>query len=153
MTAGSVEHATGLRNLNQLGGLGHIMPITSGTSFFGSMAISGLPPFSGFFSKVIIILAAIQANYYVIAILAALISIITLAYFLKLQKGIFYGLPASGMSKVREAPVTMLIPMIILASLCLALSLLIIPPIRDVVLMPAVECLMQTTNYATTLGL
>jgi len=153
MAAGSVEHATGLRNLNQLGGLGRMMPVTSGTSFFGSMAISGLPPFSGFFSKVIIILAAIQANYYVIAILAALINIITLAYFLKLQKGIFYGLPASGMNKVREAPVTMLVPMIILASLCLALSLLIIPPIRDVVLMPAVECLMQTTNYATTLGL
>lgn len=153
MTAGSVEHATGLRNLNQLGGLSRMMPVTSGTSFIGSMAISGLPPFSGFFSKVIIILAALQANYYFIAIIAALISIITLAYFLKLQKGIFYGLPGDGMSKVHEAPVTMLLPMIILASLCLALSLLIIPSIRDVVLMPAVECLMQTTNYATTLGL
>jgi len=153
MAAGSIEHATGLRQLDQLGGLSRIMPVTSGTSFIGSMAISGLPPFSGFFSKVIIILAAIQADYYFIALLAVLISIVTLAYFLKLQKGIFYGLPAEGMSKVREAPFTMLLPMLILTSLCLALSLLVIPAIRDALLMPAVDCLIQTTNYGTTSGL
>jgi len=148
MTAGSVEHATGIRDLNKLGGLARRMPVTSGTSFLGSMAISGLPPFSGFFSKLIIILAAIQAGYYLVAILAALVSIITLAYFLRMQKGIFYGVHAEGIGKVREAPLTMLFSMTVLALLCLALSALIIPDIRDIILMPAVDSLMDTITYS-----
>ncbi|TAJ14983.1 NADH/ubiquinone/plastoquinone (complex I) [Marinilabiliaceae bacterium JC017] len=143
MNAGAVEHATGIRDLAKLGGLAKWLPLTSATSFTGSMAISGIPPFSGFFSKLIIIIAAIQANYYLLAFLAALVSIITLAYFLKLQKNIFYATFPEHIERVRKIPFTMKCSMVMLAILCLAMSLLIIPGIRDIVLIPAVEVLID----------
>ena len=65
------------------------MPATSATSFVASMAISGIPPFNGFFSKLIIIIAAIMAKFYLLALLAVIVSIITLASFLKFQRYAF----------------------------------------------------------------
>lgn len=49
--AGSVLHATGLRDLNRLGGLARGMPVTALTFGIGAAAISGLPPFNGFASE------------------------------------------------------------------------------------------------------
>jgi len=148
MTAGAVEHVTGIRNLNMLGGLNKAMPVTSATSFTGSMAISGIPPFNGFFSKLIIIIAAAMAQYYLLAIIAALISIITLAYFLKLQKNLFFGEPKINLDNLKKAPLAMQFSMVVLAVLCIVLSLLIIPGVREVIITPAVNVLMDTSNYA-----
>ena len=146
MTAGAVEHATGIRDIKMLGGLARKMPVTSATSFSGSMAISGIPPFSGFFSKLIIIIAAVQAQYYFVAFIAAVISIVTLAYFLKFQKNIFSSKEKTTIDHVREVPLFMQVPMVILALFCVFLSLLIIPDIRDIVLMPAVDVIVNAKN-------
>ena len=54
------------------------------------MSISGIPPFNGFFSKLIIVIACVRAGFYLLAILAVIVSIITLASFLKLQRYAFY---------------------------------------------------------------
>ena len=75
--------------MKKLGGLSEKMPVTTSTSLSASMSISGIPPFNGFFSKLIIIIAAIQAGYYVLSILAVFVSIITLASFLKVQRFTF----------------------------------------------------------------
>lgn len=149
LNAGSIEYRTGTRNLRKLGGLNARMPITSKSSFVASMAISGIPPFNGFFSKVIIILAAIQAGYYWLAFFAVVVSIITLASFTKVQKYAFQGEMPAGFDKVKESPFGMSLAMIILAVLCLAMSLLIIPGVRAVFLQPAVEVLLQATQYST----
>ena len=66
------------------------MPATSATSFIASMSISGIPPFNGFFSKLIIIIAAVMARFYLLAALAVIVSIITLASFLKFQRYAFF---------------------------------------------------------------
>ncbi len=102
--------------MKKLGGLSEKMPVTTSTSLSASMSISGIPPFNGFFSKLIIIIAAIQAGYYVLSILAVFVSIITLASFLKVQRFTFFnkkssGLESSGIS-VREVPFTMCFSMI-----------------------------------------
>ncbi|UCH13826.1 MAG: hypothetical protein JSV22_12050 [Bacteroidales bacterium] len=147
LSAGAVEHRTGIRDLNKLGGLSGKMPITSSSSLIASLAISGIPPFNGFFSKLVIIIAAIQGQFYWLAGIAIVISIITLAYFLKLQKNTFYGDVKNKIDNIKEVPFTMCFSMIVLAILCVCLSLLIIPGIREAVIEPVVNTLINKANY------
>ncbi len=150
LNAGAIEYVTGTRNLKEMGGLSNLMPVTYSTSLGASMAISGIPPFNGFFSKLIIILAAISGGFYLLASLAILVSIITLASFLKFQKFSFFGkLRDPGNNNIREVPFFMCFSMVALALLCLGLSLLIFPGIREAVLNPAVDALMNTTAYSS----
>ncbi len=150
LNAGAVEYRTGTRNLKRLGGISQKMPVTSATSFGAAMAISGIPPFNGFFSKLIIIIAAVQAKFYLLAFFAVFVSIVTLASFLKVQKYTFSGKLKPAWEKIKEVPFSMAFSMIILAGLCLVLSLLVIPGIRDIVLKPAVDVLLNTIQYTTT---
>lgn len=135
-----------------MGGLSSAMPVTSSTSFMASMSISGIPPFNGFFSKLIIIIAAINGKFYLLATLAVVISFITLAYFLKFQRYAFFNKPLEkAVEKIREVPFPMSFSMVVLAILCLALSLLAFPSINDAVLRPAIHVLMQSDIYSTTI--
>ncbi|MDA3812978.1 MAG: proton-conducting transporter membrane subunit [Candidatus Cloacimonetes bacterium] len=151
LSAGAVEYRTGTRDMRKMGGLSEVLPITSRTSLIGSLAISGIPPFNGFFSKLIIIIAAIQAQYYVLAFLAVLVSVITIAYFMKLQKYTFYNNDGSKWieKKIKEVPFSMTFSMILLSILCLIMSLLIIPEVRTIFLQPAVDVLINSAYYTT----
>jgi multicomponent Na+:H+ antiporter subunit D len=152
LNAGSLEHRLDTRNLKEMGGLSRAMPITSSTSFMASMSISGIPPFNGFFSKLIIIIAAINGRFYLLAALAVAVSIITLAYFLKFQRYAFFNkAPGQAIKKIREVPFPMSFSMIFLATLCLALSLLAFPSVSEVVLRPAIDVLMQSELYSTSI--
>jgi len=62
LNAGSILHATGTQNLNDLGGLMKFMPITGITALVASFSISGVPMFNGFVSKWTIYVAAIQGS-------------------------------------------------------------------------------------------
>ena len=148
LNAGAIEYRTGTRDLKKMGGLAHAMPATSATSFMASMAISGIPPFNGFFSKLIIIIAAVNGKFYLLALLAVIVSIITLASFMKFQRYAFQNKEESMVSKeIREVPFPMTFSMAVLAFLCLALSLLAFPGIREAVLSPAIDALMQSDIY------
>lgn len=150
LNAGSVEYRTGTRDLKKMGGLASRMPITSGSSFIASMSISGIPPFNGFFSKVIIIVAAIQAGYYWLALFAVLVSIITLASFTKVQKYAFHNKLHTKHENIEEVPFNMSFSMTFLALLCLVMSLMIVPGVRELFLQPAVNALLETAQYSTT---
>jgi len=153
LNAGAVEYETGIRDMKKLGGLAAKMPVTTSTSLSASMSISGIPPFNGFFSKLIIIIAAIQAQYYVLSILAVFVSIITLASFLKVQRFTFFNKTGGEWERrgitVREVPFSMCFSMIVLAILCFLLSALIVPSVRDVLLTPAVDVLVRAGEYTT----
>jgi multicomponent Na+:H+ antiporter subunit D len=150
LNAGAIEYTTGTRDLREMGGLAKSMPATSATSFVASMSISGIPPFNGFFSKLIIIIAAVMARFYLLAALAVIVSIITLASFLKFQRYAFYN--KSGEDRVpkpKEVPYPMVFSMIVLSIICLLLSMLAIPLIRDAVLKPAIDILMDPVKYSS----
>jgi hydrogenase-4 component B len=88
LNAGSMLHATGTQNLNQMGGLMKYMPLTAITALVASLSISGVPLFNGFASKWTILVAAIQgassAKYLAVcAVIAILTSALTLASFIK----------------------------------------------------------------------
>ena len=146
LNAGAIEYRTNTRDMNQLGGLAENMPITSTTSLGASMSISGIPPFNGFFSKLIIIVAAVQAKFYLLALLAVIVSIITLAYFLKFQKTVFYG-KNKNFKNIKEVPFAMSFSMIVMVILCLGLSVLAIPSVREVILDQAVTSLINIDEY------
>jgi multicomponent Na+:H+ antiporter subunit D len=59
----------GTRDLKKMGNLTKLLPITSQTSLIASLSISGIPPFNGFFSKLIIIIAAIQSGEFCLVFL------------------------------------------------------------------------------------
>lgn len=143
LNAGSVEYATGTRNLKELGGLSEVLPVTSATSLGASLSISGIPPFNGFFSKLIIIIAAIEGRFYFLALLAVIVSIITLASFMKVQRYAFLDKLKKAGSNIKEVPFLMCFSMIILVILCLVMSLMAIPGIRETFLMPAVNSLIS----------
>jgi len=141
LDAGSVEMQTGTRELKELGGLNQKMPVTGITSAIASLSISGFPPFNGFWSKLIIIIAAIQAGYPWFAAIAAVGSILTMASFLKVEKYIFFGSLPEKLQKVKEAPMLMCIPMVLLAALCLGIGIAF-PWIIDVFIRPAADVLL-----------
>ena len=148
LNAGAIEYTLGTRDLKEMGGLGKSMPATSATSFIASMSISGIPPFNGFFSKIIIIIAAVMARFYFLAFLAILVSIITLASFLKFQRYAFYNREDAKVEKgIKEVPFPMVFSMVIMSLLCIILSLLAFPGIRDAILTPATDILTDPAKY------
>jgi multicomponent Na+:H+ antiporter subunit D len=139
--AGSVERQTGTREIAALGGLNSRMPITGVTSAIGFFSVSGCPPFSGFWSKLIIIVATVQAGQLGFAVVAAIGAIITIGYFLKYQLGVFFGALPGSLAEVREAPASMWVPMVLLAVFCVALGLAF-PWVIEYLLEPAVSAIM-----------
>jgi multicomponent Na+:H+ antiporter subunit D len=152
LNAGAIEYTIGTRNLKEMGGLSKVMPITSATSFVASMSISGIPPFNGFFSKLIIIIAAVMAGFYTLAALAVIVSIITLASFLKFQRYAFFNKSDNKINAgTVEVPFPMLFSMVVLSIICVLLSLLVIPEIREAILSPAIHILTDPIKYSTSI--
>jgi NADH:ubiquinone oxidoreductase subunit 5 (subunit L)/multisubunit Na+/H+ antiporter MnhA subunit len=117
LTAGSVEKQTGTTNLNKLGGLWSKMPVTFSCFFIAAVSICGVPPFNGFFSKEMVYDGALQRGW--IFYLAALLgSFFTAASFLKLGHAVFLGKRNQINENTKEASWPMLIPMIVIAAVC-----------------------------------
>lgn len=148
LNSGAVEYATGTRDLQKMGGLMTKMPITGTTSLVASMSIAGIPPFNGFWSKLLIIIACVQANRLGYAFWAVLASILTLASFMKVMKYAFFGKLREKWNKVEEVPVFMKLAMVVLALICVIGGVLLIYNINEVFLKPASDVLLEGTKYA-----
>ena len=149
LNSGAVEYSTGTRDLQEMGGLSQKMPVTSGTSLIASMSIAGVPPFNGFWSKLLIIIAAVQAGRYGYAFWAVLASILTLASFMKVMKYAFYGSLREKWASVIEVPVFMKLAMVILAFFCVAGGLLLVPSVQGVFLQQAQAVLVEGLQYGS----
>ena len=151
--AGAIEHATGHRDLRKMGGLAQAMPYTRITTGVASLAIAGLPPFGGFWSKLLIILACLRAGQPFMALWAALGSLITLAAFLKLQRHAFGGEPPKGKEAPasREVAWSSRVAMIVLALLAVGLAAMALPAVRGLILEPAADVLMKGLEASTQL--
>ncbi len=120
LNSGAVQYRLHTRDIDEMGGLENRMPVTSITSAFGTLSIAGVPPFNGFWSKLFIILGALAAGKVAVAVLAILISIFTLGYFLIIQRKVFFGKLNEKWQDIREAPFAMSCAVILLAAACLA---------------------------------
>ncbi len=91
LCAGIVEQNCGERDITKLGGLMKAMPVT-GTAFaFCALSIIGMPPFGGFFSKIMVISALVKEGNVWIAALAVFAAILTLLYLFRLFSAVFLG--------------------------------------------------------------
>jgi len=149
LTSGSVEMATGTRNLKQLGGLAETMPATRVSATLASAAIAGIPPFSGFWSKLILVIAAVQAQIYWAAAIIVFVSLCTLIMYLKVQRYVFLGELPENLRQSKDAKGSMLIAMLFLAVLCVLMGLLLLPDLKAGILDPAVKVLADGIKYST----
>jgi hydrogenase-4 component B len=126
--AGAVLQKTGIRHIDQLGGLIKRMPTTGKTFLIGSVSISGLPPFNGFVSEFLIYygafhgltLAGSSFIFTMLAILSlAIIGGLAAACFSKVVGIVFLGEPRTEKAADAVEPgFTMTLPMILLATAC-----------------------------------
>jgi formate hydrogenlyase subunit 3/multisubunit Na+/H+ antiporter MnhD subunit len=127
LSAGCVEYRTGEENIDELGGLSRAMPVTFIAALIFAMSISGVPPLNGFASKWMIYQgiidfgsdAGIASKLWVVWLgLAVLGSALTLASFIKFIGGIFLSRRLPALEKVREVPILMWLPLVLLALFC-----------------------------------
>ena len=153
LCAGAVFYAAGTTNLDKLGGLSKKMPKTTAIFLIGAFSISGLPPFNGFASKWMIYQAtyekAVTTNnigYAFVTVVALIVSVMTLASFIKVTQSVFFGQLKAECAEVKEVPLSMRIPMWIMAGICL-LSGVFYNKVIDWLLNPAVAATINVSNY------
>lgn len=121
--AGAVIHAVHSNEMEAMGGLRKYLPLTHITFLIACLSIAGVPPFSGFFSKDEI-LAACFAHSPFMGVTMTLIAGLTAFYMFRLYYNIFWGKEnkeAHAAHKPHEAPLTMTLPLVILAAItCVA---------------------------------
>ena len=112
--AGAIIHAVHSNEMSEMGGLRKYMPITHITFLIACLAIAGIPPFSGFFSKDEILAAAFEKSTFW-GVWMSLVAGLTAFYMFRLYYNIFWGKEAHHEHTPHEAPKTMSIPLIFLA--------------------------------------
>ena len=131
--AGSVLHATGTREMSQLGGLWRLMPWTASLFALGAVAISGLPPLNGFVSEWLVYLGLFDATLahgpaawaaIPAALLLGITGALALACFVKVCGVVFLGAPRSpAAARAHESGPAMRGAMIVLGAACVAIGL------------------------------
>ncbi len=140
MLAGALDHETGTKDITKLGGLRGLMPITFLVACVAALSLAGLPPLFGFIAKELMFGAALQApaigTFFVVLAVLSAIMIVAMAAVFALRP--FIGPLKETPRKPHEAPLSMLIGPVILASLSLIFGLMGFLPAAALVA-PAVE--------------
>lgn len=128
--AGAVDKQAGTSDLSKLGGMARYMPVTFLTFLIAAFSIGGIPPLSGFVSKWMVYQGIIESGaagnraWIVCLIISMFGGALTIAIFMKLLHSVFLGRPsAASAGGRREASFFMLLPMVILAILCLVFGI------------------------------
>ncbi|BCJ87735.1 NADH-quinone oxidoreductase subunit L [Effusibacillus dendaii] len=118
--AGSVIHAVQTQDIREMGGLWKKMPVTTWTFLFGALALSGIPPFAGFWSKDEILTAAYGSGHVTLGVLATIAAFFTAFYIFRVFFLTFTG-NYRGNPEVHphESGAVMTIPLVLLAILAL----------------------------------
>ncbi len=123
LCAGSVIHAVHTNDMWKMGGLKTAMPITFTAYLIGTLAISGCPPFAGFYSKEEVLTAAFHHNPAIFALLA-FAALLTSFYMFRSLFLTFFGTPRDlhVFEHAHESPLLMTIPLIVLGFLAVVLG-------------------------------
>src|SRR5437773_1253689 len=131
LSAGSVIHAVNTNDMREMGGLSKAMPTTSKVMLFGSLALAGIVPFSGFFSKGEILSVTFDAGadhpgFYLLFAFGIVTAFLTAFYAFRLWFMTFHG-EYRGHEHPHESPRVMTTPLMILAGFALVSGLLAYP--------------------------
>ncbi len=123
LCAGSVIHAVHTQDIQKMGGLLSKMKVTGTAFIIGTLALAGVPPFAGFWSKDEILLAAFQSGHPFLFGVAVLTSFLTAFYMSRLIFLVLFGKPRSSLH-AHESPKTMTIPLMVLSFFAVFVGLL-----------------------------
>jgi len=121
LCAGSILVATGKKNISEMAGIGRAMPITMLAFTVGVLGMCGVPPACGFISKWFLGLGTVEADSLLFLAVLLISSLLDVVYFFPIVYTVFFGnregekLNLSGGRKIKEAPMSMVIPLIITA--------------------------------------
>ena len=146
LTGGSMEKQAGTTDLKKIGGLRSQMPLTFIVFIVAAASISGVPFTNGFFSKEMVYDGALERGL-IFYLAAAIGSVMTAASFLKLGHAA-YADKRGDVSKIKEAPMGMLVPGIILAALCLFFGFGNVFPLREFIQPVFGEHLLHGHDYS-----
>jgi NADH:ubiquinone oxidoreductase subunit 5 (subunit L)/multisubunit Na+/H+ antiporter MnhA subunit len=124
LAAGSIIHVLGTRNMAEMGGLRKRMPITFIAFLFSTLALAGVPPFVGFWSKDLILTELSLASQNLQALLVLVVSVLTSFYMFRALFKVFFG-PECKMAQekdIHDSPKIMTIPLLILSACVLVLG-------------------------------
>jgi NADH-quinone oxidoreductase subunit L len=133
LASGSVIHAlSGEQDMRKMGGLRSHLPITSRVFYIGAIAIAGIPPFAGFWSKDGILADAFKSGHYLLWFIGVVGAFMTAFYMFRLIYMTFYGesrVDHEVLHHAHESPPVMTVPLIILAVLSIVGGLVLgVPP-------------------------
>ncbi len=125
LAAGSVIHVLGSRDMDKMGGLRKTMPLSFLGFTFATLAMAGIPPFIGFWSKDLILSAALGAGNLAASSLILVVSIMTSFYSFRALFRVFIVEPSvlSEAESVHESPLVMTVPLLLLSGSVSALFL------------------------------
>ncbi|ADL12620.1 complex I subunit 5 family protein [Acetohalobium arabaticum] len=123
LAAGNIIKKTGIKKINRLSGLGRKMPVTFTAFSLGALAMIGIPPLNGFFSKWYLALGSLEANMPIYLVVIIVSSLLNATYYLPvIVKGFFYE-SQENLDGFKEVKPSLYIPPILLGSSCLVLGL------------------------------
>ena len=122
MVVGTIEKQTGTSNLKEVTGLIRKMPWTFLAALISIIALAGIPPLGGFVGKWMLYESLITGNHYLLVILVFFSSTAAFLYCYKFLFGFFLGQEEKEWSHIKEAPATMVIPMLILSIVSVVLG-------------------------------
>ena len=133
LASGSVIHAlSGEQDMRKMGALRSHLPITSVVFYVGAVAIAGIPPFAGFWSKDGILADTFKSGHYLLWFIGVVGAFMTAFYMFRLIYMTFYGesrVDHEVLHHVHESPPVMTVPLIILAILSVVGGLILgVPP-------------------------
>jgi multicomponent Na+:H+ antiporter subunit D len=123
VNAAAVETQLGTSDMEKMGGLAEKMPYTGITSLVGMLSAGGMPPFAGFWSKLIIVIALWKSGNHAYCAVAALAGVLTLGYLLIMQRKVFFGRLRDGLQDVREARREVVIAALALAMITIGVGI------------------------------
>ena len=126
--AGSVIHAVGTNDIWKMGGLHKKMPLTSITFFIATLAIAGIFPLAGFWSKDEILTETLKSGNMLLYYTALITAFMTAFYMSRLYFVTFLGKHKNNEAEhAHESPLTMTIPLMLLAGLSIFIGLIGVP--------------------------
>ncbi len=123
LTVGNIIKSTGRRKIRELKGIGKKMPITLMAFTMASLAMIGIPPFNGFFSKWYLALGSLEAQKPIFVIIIIISSLLNAIYYLPIIINSFFHQPIQELDKVKEVSSRLYLPVILLGTGCLLLGL------------------------------
>jgi NADH-quinone oxidoreductase subunit M len=114
MSAGAVYMRTGTTDMTEVNGLITKMPLTFLTALFGIISVAGIPPLGGFISKWMLYQALLESKHYFLIIVIFIASTAAFLYLYRFIFSLFLGQREKEVENIKEAPLSMIIPMMFL---------------------------------------